>query len=146
MDVIPSSADAGSGRLLKNCPHCRLRVRLSQRERMGEEGYVARLCNCTQGRFLLPGGESEDEGFQHSARDPVEVTFKFTQRTPRPRKHSGLRMTVLWGIHRIHQPKRFLVRQYRLRHLVHHVGETDLVLRIGEGVASARTGMAEGIA
>ena len=40
MDVIPSSADAGSGRLLKNCPHCRLRVRLSQRERMGEEGYV----------------------------------------------------------------------------------------------------------
>jgi len=63
MDVIPSSADAGSGRLLKNCPHCRLRVRLSQRERMGEEGYVALLCNCTQGRFLLPGGEGEDEGF-----------------------------------------------------------------------------------
>ena len=30
---------------------------------MGEEGYVALLCNCTQGRFLLPGGEGEDEGF-----------------------------------------------------------------------------------
>ena len=40
----------------------------------------------------------------------------------------------------------FSLRQYRLRHLVHHVGETDFVLGIGEGVASARAGMAEGIA
>ena len=48
-------------------------------------------------------------------------------------------------INRIDQAERFLVRQYRLLHLVHHVGETDLIFRIGEGVASPRAGMAEGI-
>ena len=55
-----------------------------------------------------------------------------------------VRKHVLRLVNRIHQPQRFLVRQDRLLHLVHHVGETDLVLRIGEGVASARAGMAEG--
>jgi len=49
--------------LLKNCPHCRLRVRLSQRERMGEE---AGTWHFEVERFLLPGGEGPDEGFQQS--------------------------------------------------------------------------------
>jgi len=49
--------------LLKNCPHCRLRVRLSQRERMGEE---AGTWHFEVERFLLPGGEGQDEGFQQS--------------------------------------------------------------------------------
>ena len=42
-------------RLLKYCPHCRLRVRLSQRERMGEETRTSRVCNRSKERFLLPG-------------------------------------------------------------------------------------------
>jgi hypothetical protein len=49
--------------LLKNCPHCRLRVRLSQRERMGEE---AGTWDFEVERFLLPWGEGQDEGFQQS--------------------------------------------------------------------------------
>ena len=49
--------------LLKNCPHCRLRVHLSQRERMGEE---AGTWHFEVERFLLPGGEGQDQGFQQS--------------------------------------------------------------------------------
>jgi hypothetical protein len=40
-----------SSRLLKNGPHCRWRVRLSQRERMGEEPSTS---HCARERFLLP--------------------------------------------------------------------------------------------
>src|SRR6267154_3513961 len=43
-----------SSRLLKNGPHCRWRVRLSQRERMGEEPSTS---HCARERFLLPWGE-----------------------------------------------------------------------------------------
>ena len=69
---VLSARDEGTGRgegcatlnrLLKYCPHCRLRVRLSQRERMGEE---AGTWHFEVERFLLPGGEGQDEGFQQS--------------------------------------------------------------------------------
>src|SRR4029077_19958271 len=39
---------------MKNCPHCRLRVRLSQRERMGNKAGAS---HCVRERFLLPRGE-----------------------------------------------------------------------------------------
>ena len=81
---VLSARDEGTGRgegcatlnrLLKYCPHCRLRVRLSQRERMGEETRTSRVCNRSKERFLLPGGETEDEGFQQSAKNGCTPTF-----------------------------------------------------------------------
>ena len=61
-------------RLLKYCPHCRLRVRPSQREKMGEETRTSRVCNRSKERFLLPG-EKVSQGFQQSAKNGCTPTF-----------------------------------------------------------------------
>src|SRR5205809_4504349 len=45
------------------------------------------------------------------------------------------------GVNRVHESQRLLVWQHRLLHLIHHVGETDFVLRIGKGMAAARARM-----
>ena len=45
---------------------------------------------------------------------------------------------------RLYQPKRFLVRQKFLFHLVHDIGERETILGIGEGVAPAGARVAEG--
>jgi hypothetical protein len=47
-------------------------------------------------------------------------------------------------INRVDQSERFLVRQNRLFHLVHHVRECDFVFRIGKGVTATGTGMSKG--
>src|SRR5206468_6868425 len=56
------------------------------------------------------------------------------------------RLTETWlQINCIYQAQRFFVRQKRLLHLIHHVGERNPVFRIGKGVAAASTGMSESV-
>ena len=82
---VLSARDEGTGRgegcatlnrLLKYCPHCRLRVRLSQRERMGEETRMSRVCNRSKERFLLPGGEGQDEGERSGLLQAIQFQFR----------------------------------------------------------------------
>src|SRR4051794_23348702 len=47
-------------------------------------------------------------------------------------------------VNRFNKPQRFRRRENSSFHLVHHVGETQPVLRISEGVAATGAGMSEG--
>src|SRR6266850_7939477 len=46
-------------------------------------------------------------------------------------------------VNRVHQAQRFFVRQNRLLHLIHHVGETDPVFRIRKRMTATGAGMAK---
>ena len=89
-------------------------------------------------RTLLPLAAENSPRPSVDCRARLHLHARSRRRSFSPARTSAIR------INRIDQSQRLLVRQERLLHLVHDVGERDSVLRIGEGMAAARARMAKG--